>query len=73
MQTEKSVKLKTVLANPLIRIKLIFMTAGFFSLVLSVGLWFSGHKLQGIYVGLWVPGVHSLGSLLLAGDNRKNI
>jgi len=65
----KSVQLRDVLSRPLMRIKLIFMVAGFFSLALSVGLWFSGNKLQGIFVGLWVPAVHSLGALLLAGEN----
>jgi hypothetical protein len=51
------------------RIKLIFLAAGFASLVLSVGLWFSGNESQGIFVGLWVPAIHSLGALLLAGEN----
>lgn len=72
MQTQKQAPVKKLLADPLMRIKLIFMGAGFFSLALSVGLWFSGNKLQGIYVGLWVPGVQSLGALLLAGESRKN-
>ncbi len=37
------------------------------SLVASVSLWFSGYKEQGLYVGLWVPSILSLGALLLAG------
>jgi hypothetical protein len=69
MDAAKSVTLKQVLSRPLMRIKLIFMTAGFLSLVLSVGLWVSGNKLQGIFVGLWVPSIHALGALLLAGEN----
>ena len=69
MSTGKSVQLKDVISRPLMKIKLIFMAAGFCSLALSVGLWFSGHELQGIFVGLWVPAVHSLGALLLAGEN----
>jgi hypothetical protein len=49
------------------RSKIIFMAAGFASLLLSVGLWFSGNEQQGIFVGLWVPAIHSLGTLVLSG------
>jgi hypothetical protein len=69
MNAVKPVQLRSVFARPLIRIKLIFMTAGFVSLALSVGLWASGNEMQGIFVGLWVPAIHSLGALLLAGEN----
>ena len=66
---KQPVQIKDVLSRPLMRIKLIFMAAGLASLALSVGLWFSGNEMQGIFVGLWVPAVHSLGALLLAGEN----
>ena len=69
MNAVKPVQLKSVFARPLIRIKLIFMAAAFVSLALSVGLWFTGNEMQGIFVGLWVPAIHSLGALLLAGEN----
>jgi hypothetical protein len=36
------------------------------SFVLSVGLWFSGHHDQGIFVGLWVPSILALGGLTAA-------
>jgi len=29
----------------------------FFSFLYSVGLWFSGYKLEGIFVGIWVPSI----------------
>lgn len=48
--------------------KLAFMTAGFVALVLSVSLWFAGNEQEGIFVGIWVPAIHSLGSLVLAGE-----
>ncbi len=35
------------------------------SLVASITLWFSGYKEQGVYVGLWVPSILSLGAFLL--------
>ena len=50
--------------------KILFLTAGFLSLVLSVALWFSGSKDQGIFVGLWVPAIHSLGTLVLTDERR---
>jgi len=37
------------------------------SLVASITLWFSGYKEQGLYVGLWVPSILSLGTFLFAG------
>ncbi|MGF1598063.1 MAG: hypothetical protein ACFCVK_14200 [Acidimicrobiales bacterium] len=53
---------------PLFRIKAAFLAAGFLSLVLSVALWFSGSRDEGIFVGLWVPAIHSLGALVLSGE-----
>lgn len=41
----------------------LILLAAFASFVLSVTLWFGGHELQGIFVGLWVPSILSLGSL----------
>jgi hypothetical protein len=37
------------------------------SLLFSVGLWFSGAKDQGVFVGLWVPSILSLGAFTLIG------
>ena len=64
--------LRVVLSKPLIRIKAVFLLASFVSFVLSVSLWFSGHELQGIFVGIWVPSILSLGALVLA-SNRGDI
>ena len=36
------------------------------SFVLSVSLWFTGNHDQGIFVGLWVPSILSLGGLTTA-------
>jgi hypothetical protein len=43
---------------------LILLAAGI-AFVLSVTLWFGGHELQGIFVGLWVPSILSLGGIVL--------
>ena len=49
------------------RSKLMFLLAALLSFGLSVTLWFSGHKEQGAFVGLWVPSILALGALTLAG------
>lgn len=49
-----------------LRLKLPFLVAGFASFVFSVWLYFGlDETTAGIFVGLWVPSIHSLGSLLL--------
>ncbi len=63
---------RLVLTQPLIRVKLVFLLASLISLLLSVSLWFSGNELQGIFVGVWVPSILSLGALVLA-PNRAEI
>lgn len=43
----------------------LFLVAAGLSFLLSVYLWFVvGNKEQGIFVGLWVPSILSLGGLL---------
>ena len=32
----------------------------FLSFLYSVGLWFTGHLLEGIFVGIWVPSILAL-------------
>lgn len=52
------------------RAKALFFAAAGISLMLSVSLWFTGHKEQGLYVGIWVPSICSAGSLILAGGRN---
>jgi len=33
------------------------LVLAFISFVYSVSLWFSGHKLEGVFVGIWVPSI----------------
>lgn len=46
------------------------------SLVLSVWLYFQSNsiddRLNGIYVGVWVPSILALGAFLLAGQGKKS-
>jgi hypothetical protein len=54
--------------TPFHRTKLVFMVAAFVSFVLAVTLWFFVDRELGIFVGLWVPSIHSLGALVLVGE-----
>ena len=50
-----------------VKLKLPFIVAGFASFVFSVWLYFvQDERTAGIFVGLWVPSIHSLGTLLLS-------
>jgi hypothetical protein len=50
-------------------LKLVLVAAAFASFLLSVYLYFlADDKTAGIFVGIWVPSILSLGALLLAGD-----
>ena len=57
-----------------LRLKLPFLAAGFASFLFSVYLFFvADETTAGIFVGLWVPSIHSLGTLLLTpvADSRR--
>lgn len=43
----------------------LILLAAFASFVLSVSLWFAGDEMEGIYVGIWVPSIISLGAFLM--------
>ena len=47
--------------------KMLVLGAAFVSFLLSVSLWFSGYREEGMFVGLWVPSILSLGALVYAG------
>ncbi len=50
-----------------LRLKLPFLVAGFLSFLFSVWLYFvQDEQTAGIFVGLWVPSIHSLGTLILS-------
>ncbi len=49
--------------------KLLFIGAGTASFLLSVWLWFiAGDREMGLYVGLWVPSLFSLGALVVSWE-----
>lgn len=56
-------------------LKVTALVAAFASFVLSVTLYFRAgddvaERLNGIYVGIWVPSILALGALILAGSRR---
>lgn len=53
------------------RAKAFFLLAAFLSFLVSVGLWFSGDREAGLFVGIWVPSICSAGALLLAGRTHE--
>lgn len=57
-----------------LRLQLPFLVAGFLSFLFSVWLYFvADEKQAGIFVGLWVPSIHSLGTLLLTTTRRTEL
>jgi hypothetical protein len=52
-------------------LKLVLLAAAFASFLLSVYLYFvADDKTAGVFVGIWVPSIQSLGTLLLAGERN---
>ncbi len=49
----------------------LILLAAFLSFIASVALWFSGSTDQGLFVGLWVPSILSLGALLFSGGTKQ--
>jgi hypothetical protein len=54
-----------------LRSKIPVLIAAGLSFLLSVTLWFSGFKDEGLFVGLWVPSILSLGAYVYAGRGAK--
>ena len=53
-----------------LRLKLPFIVAGFLSFLFSVWLYFiDDNTTAGIFVGLWVPSIHSLGTLIVGSTD----
>lgn len=50
---------------------LLIVLAAFVSFLLSVILWFTGSRLEGIFVGIWVPSILAFGTLLVLVSGRR--
>ena len=55
---------------PEVRARSLILLAAFVSFVISVVLWFGGHHEEGVFVGLWVPSILSLGAVVLPRGER---
>jgi hypothetical protein len=65
---ERRVRL-TVRQRRRVMAKLLFIAAGTASFLLSVWLWFVMEDREtGLYVGLWVPSLFSLGALVVSWE-----
>lgn len=66
-QSEECMKPQTIL-------KATTLLAAAGSLAMSVFLYFKGtgvnHQMDGLYVGIWVPSILSLGAFLVAGQEK---
>lgn len=51
--------------------RLLLLLAAAAAFVLSVSLRFAGSESQGIFVGLWVPSILSLGSIMLLRGGER--
>ena len=51
--------------------KALFLLAAGLSFVMSVSLFFTGSREQGIFVGIWVPSILSAGALLLGRNGHE--
>lgn len=71
-ESRKSVVRTVRSASSFHRTKLAFMVAAFVALVLSVVVWFGVDREQGLFIGLWVPAIHSLGTLVLVGEEDRH-
>lgn len=67
---EKATFNARVLERPEASAKVLILFAAFVSFLLSVVLFFAGNETQGIFVGLWVPSILSLGNFVRRGDAR---
>ncbi len=47
------------------RARVLILLAATISFVLSVSLWFAGNQNEGLFVGIWVPSIISLGAFLV--------
>ena len=49
----------------------LFLVAAGVSFLLSIGLWFSGNRDEGVFVGLWVPSILAAGAFWATAVARR--
>lgn len=53
------------------RARMLVLVAAFLSFLLSVSLWFTGSTDEGVFVGIWVPTILSLGTFVLPREESR--
>ena len=48
----------------------LFLVAALASFLLSISLWFTDHRDQGVFVGLWVPSILAAGGFWMTAVKR---
>jgi len=48
----------------------LFLIAAFASFCLSIGLWFTDNRDEGVFVGLWVPSILAAGAFWISALRR---
>jgi hypothetical protein len=48
----------------------LFLVAALVSFMLSIGLWFTDNRDEGLFVGLWVPSILAAGGFWLTAVRR---
>jgi hypothetical protein len=49
----------------------LFLVAAGLSFLLSIALWFSGDRDEGVFVGLWVPSILAAGAFWMLAVGRR--
>ena len=49
----------------------LFLIAAFASFLLSIALWFTDHREEGVFVGLWVPSILAAGGFWMAAVRTR--
>jgi hypothetical protein len=49
----------------------LFLVAALASFVLSIALWFTDNRQEGVFVGLWVPSILAAGAFWLAAVRTR--
>jgi len=48
----------------------LFLIAALVSFLLSIGLWFTDNRDEGVFVGLWVPSILAAGGFWMTATRR---
>jgi ATP-dependent Zn protease len=50
----------------------IILVIGLFTILISIGMWFMGHREEAAYLGIWVPGIFSAGTFIRIAYTRAS-